>query len=1082
MHTELHSDEHRADNAVTLADRLLRESEAGLRRGERRRQERLGRIVGDPAARELVQRLTDEVLRLDRPSRSAARFRALVRQHRVPTALGPVDRLLMRVGAASAAAAPWAVMPIAKRRIVAETHGLVLPADDRALARHLAERTQEDTDVNLNVLGEAILSDDEAEERLRRVIAVMERPDVHYVSVKISALCAQLEVFDFEGSVARVCAALRRLYDTARRQMPVTFVNLDMEEYAELHLTVEAFVRVLSEPAYLTLSAGIVLQAYLPDSHGVLERIGEWARSRLTRGGAPVKVRIVKGANLAMEQVDAELHGWTQAPYGTKEEVDGSFKRLLDTCLDPQWDGALRVGVASHNLFDLAWALTLRDELPPDRRPMVDLEMLEGMVPAQSRAVRAAAGGLLLYCPVVRRNEIEASLAYLARRFDENTAPDNFLRAMFSLHSGSAEFAHEAARFRTAVAQRHTVSVLPRRPGVSPRVTALQSAGEFANQPDADLTDSVTRARFAASLAAPPEVRVDVTGTVTAIDAAVARALEAQSQWATLTTDDHAGVLRRVAALLDSERHATAALMAHEAAKTVREGDPEVSEAVDFARYYATTPPPSTSEPYGVVLVASPWNFPYAIPASGVFAALMAGNAVILKPAPETRRTGRWLAEQCWRAGVPPELLQYVACPDDEVGRRLVTHPDVATVVLTGAYGTAEMFLDWKPSLRLLAETSGKNAIVVTEAADRDAAIGDIVRSAFGHAGQKCSAASVAILEGPVYESPSFLKRLASAVRTLRVGPATDPSTAMGPLISPPTAPLLRALTMLDEGESWLVQPRQLDDGGRLWSPGVKIGVEEGSWFHRTECFGPVLGVMRADDLQHALRVQNGTDFGLTGGIHSLDDAEVREWLSHVRVGNAYVNRHVTGAVVRRQPFGGWKRSSVGGGPKAGGPDYVGSFARPREGPVDAEAARRSYEAAWSRRFGVELDAAGLRSESNVHRYRPLHGALVRYDGSAPSGVIAAARHAAALCGVSLLESDADCETDDFLAARLADLRPDRLRLLAPAGDALLRRCHQLDVAVITAPVSAEGDSELGHWLHEQAISRTLHRYGRVPD
>ena len=538
--------------------------------------------------------------------------------------------------------------------------------------------------------------------------------------------------------------------------------------------------------------------------------------------------------------------------------------------------------------------------------------------------------------------------------------------------------------------------------------------------------------------------------------------------------------------------------MAAEAAKTVREGDPEVSEAIDFARYYATTDVPAATAPLGVVVVASPWNFPYAIPAGGVLAALMAGNTVILKPPPETRQTAWLLVNQCWRAGVPSQVLQFVACPDDDVGRRLITHDDVAAVVLTGSYATARLFLGWKPRLRLLAETSGKNAIIVTEAADMDAAIRDVVRSAFGHAGQKCSAASLLILTAPVYDSDELLPRLAAAVRSVRVGEAADPATMMAPLIAPPSGPLLRGLTELDVGERWLVEPRErpgsrrseLDPEGReeitsrRWTPGVRIGVTEGSWFHQTECFGPVLGVMRADDLAHAVRLQNGTQFGLTGGIQSLDDDEIRYWLDRVEVGNAYVNRHITGAIVQRQPFGGWKRSSIGGAPKAGGPHYVHALLRPFAEPVDAAAAAASYREAWEQHFADGHDLTGLRSESNVLRHLPVAGVIVRVGADTPAGAADAALAAAQRCGVTAVLSDAGAESDEELAARLTTLGVARLRALTDVGDELAAACHAGDIAVDRTPVSADGRLELPHWLREQAISRTMHRYGsvRTPD
>jgi RHH-type proline utilization regulon transcriptional repressor/proline dehydrogenase/delta 1-pyrroline-5-carboxylate dehydrogenase len=1086
----------RVDSAIELADRLLRRASATITARERRRQDRLGRLVADPAGRDLVQRLTDEVLRLDRRRTAARRFAALVGGG-IPASVGRGDRLLMAAGAHVGRIAPALVMPLVRRRIIAETRGLVIPADDATLTRHIRERTSEGMRLNLNLLGEAILSDDEAEQRIARVIACLRRPDVDYISVKISAICALLDVYAFEHSVERITAALRRIYDAAMAAHPPAFVNLDMEEYGDLELTVESFLRVLDEPPYRQMPAGIVLQAYLPDSHDVMERIGAWATTRVADGGAPIKVRVVKGANLAMEQVDAEQHGWVQAPYPTKADTDASYKRLADSCLRPEWAGAIRLGVASHNLFDVAWALTLRDELPESRRGDIEIEMLEGMVPAQTRAVREQAGSMLLYCPIVRDDEIEASLAYLARRFDENTAPENFLRAMFTMQPGSTEFAAQADRFRSAVGTRHGVTIGRLRHPIPE--TAAPDSGAFVNHPDTDFTAPERRADVAAAIAKHringcPDGEFPLTTDVSSIDDAVAAASAALPGWSGRPPAERAALLHAVAAQMDAERWQTLAQMAAEAAKTVREGDPEVSEAIDFARYYATTAIPADAAPYGLVVVASPWNFPYAIPAGGVLAALMAGNTVILKPPPETRQTAWLLANQCWRAGVPRDVLRYVACPDDEVGQRLITHDDVATVVLTGSYATARLFLEWKPRLRLLAETSGKNAIVVTEAADMDAAIRDVVRSAFGHAGQKCSAASLLILTAPVFHDDEFLPRLAAAVHSVRVGEADEPATIMAPLIAPPTGALLRGLTTLDAGEQWLVEPRErpgsrrfeLDADGRQevtsrrWTPGVRVGVVEGSWFHQTECFGPVLGVMRADDLDHAVRLQNGTPFGLTGGLQSLDDAEIHFWLDRVEVGNAYVNRHITGAIVQRQPFGGWKRSSMGGAPKSGGPHYVHALLRPSAGSIDVAAATEDYRVAWEQTFATGHDATGLRGESNVLRHVAVGGVVVRTGADTPSGAGDAALAAAKQCGVTVTASDVGTESDEQLTARLDSLGVSRMRALTAIGDGLAAACHARDIAVDRAPVSADGVLELPHWLREQAISRTMHRYGNV--
>ncbi len=1074
---EVATDQSLADRAVALARSLLTTSEREITPGERRRRARLGRLIDDEDGRSLVFALTDEVLRISDPGRAAARFAAIVSAHGTTPALGPIDRVLLRAGALLAPRLSRLVMPLVTHRIAAETHGVVLPADDPAFARHVQRRANEGVRLNINPLGEAILSDAEACARLDDLLARIARADVDYVSVKISSVVANLTPFAFDDSVERIVERLRVIYRAAEQATPRTFVNLDMEEYRDLELSLVSFMRVLDEPAFAGIDAGIVLQAYLPDSHAALDRLGTWARERHARAGGRVKVRIVKGANLAMERVEAELHGWVAAPYPTKADSDASFKAMLDRALRPEWADALRIGVASHNLFDVAWATVVAQHA--DALDRVEFEMLEGMAPAQARAVRDRVGSLLMYAPVVHRNEFEASIAYLSRRLDENTQSDNFLRALFHLEPDTPEWVRQERRFRAAVGARHAVSTRRRR---GPQV----ATDRFRNEPDSDLTDPVVRTAILA--AAVPEPDLQSLRTEDAIDDVVRRANDAFAAWRALPSTSRRSMLRDAAALMRTRRAESIAIMAVETGKVVGEADPEVSEAIDFAEYYAGPGIDLLDElaadgvsvgGRGVVAVIGPWNFPYAIPAGGVFAALAAGNAVILKPAPEAVRVGAVLIDQLHEAGLPRDLVQLVVCEDGPVGRHLVTHTDVDTVMLTGSLATAQMFLGWKPDLRLFAETSGKNALVITATADLDLALADLVRSAFGHAGQKCSAASLAIVEADLYDDPGFRKRLLDIVESWRVGWPDDPASMIGPLIQSPSGPLDRALTRLDPGEEWLVRPEPLDATGRLWRPGVRLGVQPGSWFHRTECFGPVLGIVRADDLDQAIAIQNDSVFGLTGGIHALDPDEIDTWLARVEVGNAYVNRHITGAVVRRQPFGGWKRSSVGPGAKAGGPSHLLQFARLREPDVaDLAVANASYERWWTTFYAVDHDVTRLAGEANVLRHRPVERMVVR-RAPGDDRAIELLRCAARVTGVPLAELNAGM-SDHEVVAHLGSR--DRLRVVGPVNDELLRACAERSIWVDRSEPSAHGRIELGRWVREQAISRTLHRHGRLPD
>ena len=377
---------------------------------------------------------------------------------------------------------------------------MILPGEDPGLARHLARRTRAGYDQNVNPLGEAVLGEDEAHRRLDTVLSTIRRADVDYVSVKITAIYSQVDPLAFGPTVDVLSDRLRTLYRAGRAADPPTFVNLDMEAYDDLHLTVAAFRRVLDEEEFAALDAGIVVQAYIPDSTAVLADLCAWARERHARSGGSIKVRVVKGANLAMERVEAELRGWPQAPSTEKAEVDARYKHLLDLALDPDLDGAVRVGVASHNLFDVAWAVVLAEATEATAR--LDLEMLEGMAPAQAEAVRRRAGRLLLYAPVVAHDDFEAAIAYLVRRLDENAAPENFLHDLFALDVGSPEWERQRARFEAAVAGRHALDDRPRRDqDRSVPVPPGDPDAPFVNEPDTDFTGAANRTWVAEHLA-----------------------------------------------------------------------------------------------------------------------------------------------------------------------------------------------------------------------------------------------------------------------------------------------------------------------------------------------------------------------------------------------------------------------------------------------------------------------------------------------------------------------------------------------------------------------------------------------------
>ena len=1088
---------------------------------------RLAAVLKDPRGLEFTLGFVDRVIRPEDDTIAARSFRELAQ--RVPRFLPLYLRWAVRLGAVASTLAPRVVIPLVRRVFRGMVASLLLDATDAKLTRSIAKLRRSGVSLNINLLGEAVLGPTEAERRRAGTQALLARPDVGYVSIKVSATVAPHSAWAFEESVAHIEASLLPLYRLAASSSTPKFINLDMEEYRDLDLTIAVFTTMLDRPELLGLEAGIVLQAYLPDALSAMIRLQEWAARRRARGGAGIKVRLVKGANLPMEHVEASLHGWPVTTWATKQQSDTNYKRVLNYALTPARAANIRLGVAGHNLFDIAYALVLADRRGV--RDRVEFEMLLGMASAQADVIRRHVGGLLLYVPVVHPRDFNSAIAYLVRRLEEGASSENFMSAVFDLSDSPELYEREKTRF--AASLRAVDDEVPSPNRDQDRRTERPGVQEgFANVSDTDASLPANRAwgRSIIARVADSRLGIDLVSdhtvtTATELEAALATAAAAGADWGRRNGSERAAVLRRAAQRLEERRAGLLEVMATECGKTLDQGDPEVSEAIDFANYYATLAEGldgvdgATHLPVGLTVVTPPWNFPVAIPAGGVLAALAAGSAVIIKPATQARRCGSVMVQALWDAGVPREVLHLVHLDEGDLGRQLIADPRVDRLVLTGAFETAQLFRSFRPDLPLLAETSGKNAIVVTPHADLDLAVKDLAYSAFGHAGQKCSAASLGILVGSVATSRRFRDQLIDAVVSLVVDYPANPEAQMGPVIERVAGKLRDALTHLAEGESWLVEPRALDDTGRLWSPGVKTGVRPGSAFHLTEYFGPVLGLMAASDLDEAIAWQNEVDYGLTGGIHSLDSHEVGTWIARVEVGNAYVNRSTVGAIVRRQPFGGWKRSAVGAGAKAGGPNYlvglsdwrsaaasvasevggaprrVLAAARMLEG-IDLAFLERSLgsdAAAWADEFGVVRDVSGLAAEYNVLRYRPMP-VTVRVEGGSMVEVlrvVAAGLRAGAPVDVSssvalgldsvLRDLGIAVAVEDRAAwrERLATDPPVRVRLLGGSRELFAEdSLGRVDIALYDHPVVEAGRIEMMPFLREQAVAITAHRFG----
>ena len=1139
-----------ADEAVALVRRWLEESAEAASAADAVG-EGLADVLKDPHGLDFTVGLADGVARPDDLFVAGKNLQKVADV--VPVFLPWYLRAAVAAGGVLGEVIPAIVVPIS-RRVLRKTLGhLVIDATPDRLAPAIATLKEKGDRLSLSILGEPVLGDAEAARRLAAYIDLLGRDDVDQVSVTIADVARRSNLWAFEESVERVAELLRPLYLAALPENKI--ITLDVEEFRDRDLTLAVFANIMSRPEFLGLEAGIVLQAYLPDALGILDRLTDFATERRTRGGAPIRLRLVKGANLSMERVDAELNSWPLATFSEKTETDTNFKRMLDTALTPKRTDAVRIGIGSHNLFDLALGWLLAKARGVEHQ--VNVELLLGIATGHADALRRVLGGsLVLYAPVLGPAEFDVAAGTLVRRLEERASPGNFLATAFDLAEQPALFERERTRFITALLalqEEGAESLVSHR---SQNRGAEELSGptgsRFANSPDTDPTSVANRGwarRILGRIGLPGlgAITLDASAVTDSpgIDSVVEAVWASALAWGRLPGVDRGAVLHRAGLSLQSNRDRLIEVMATEVGRRIAEGDQEVSEAVDFAHFYAAEAgllddvEGALFVPARLTVVASVANAPVAIPAGGVLAALAAGSGVILLPAPAARHSAAVMVEALWEAGVPRDLLVLVdlsqapAC--DQLERALVAHPAVDRVVLTDTWERARLFRSWRSGGDLVAETGGKNSLIVTPSADLDLAVADIVKSAFGLAGQARDSLSLVILVGSVGRSERFRRQLSDAVTSLRVGYPGDAQTEVGPLIEPAAGKLLHALTTLGSGETWLVKPRKLSADGRLWSPGVREGVRPDTYFAVTDFQGPVLGIMRATNLEAAIELQNSSPFGLAAGLFSLEATEHELWLDRVEAGSLFINRPIVGAKVQRQPFGGWKRSAAGYGAKSGGPNYLaqlGSWVTEPGTPshglslsgLDDRVVRllesvtgalewegfdrvrrgaQSDAEAWAG-FFAESDVQALGAERNILRYRPIpttirlseSGALAELVRVLAAGTIARSRLRVSSAlklprplRELLKEWDVKVaiENDAAWLARVAAVSAEgaagfptpRIRLIGGSARALSEALGANPaVAVASGAVTRSGRIELFPFVVEQSVSITNHRFG----
>ena len=978
-------------------------------------------MLKDPNGLDFTVGFVDGVVRPEDLQVAARNLAALA--PKVPAFLPWYMRSAVRLGGAMAPVLPQVVIPVA-RRVLREMVGhLIVDATDAKLGPAIAKIRKDGIKLNVNLLGEAVLGEHEASRRLEGThTPARPRPTSTTSRSRSPPPSAPHSAWAFDEAVEHVVEKLTPLFARAASfaagGQQAKFINLDMEEYKDLDLTIAVFTRILDKPEFKDLEAGIVLQAYLPgrpvrdDPPAGLGRGPPRRRRRRHQGPRGQGRQPADGTGRGLPARLAAGHLGHQAGLGHQLQARHQLRAAPGP--DPQRPDRRRRPQPLRHRLRLAAGQAARHR--GYRQQGIEFEMLLGMAQGQAEAVKQDVGSLLLYTPVVHPAEFDVAIAYLIRRLEEGASRDNFMSAVFELSENEALFEREKQRFLASLAKLDD-EVPPPEPPPEPqppgRADAARLLREHRRTPTRPCRPTATGAApsWAGSRprpsATPPSAPPPSTTTAT-LNAVIDTAVEKGKAWGALSGAERAAILHRAGDRPGSPPRRAARGHGQRNRQDHRPGRPggqrgrrlrALLRRIGPQSSTTSTAPPSSRAK--LTVVTPPWNFPVAIPAGSTLAALAAGSAVVIKPAKQARRSGAVMIEALWEAGVPRDVLTMVQLGERELGRQLISHPAVDRVILTGGYETAELFRSFRQDLPLLAETSGKNAIIVTPSADLDLAAKDVAYSAFGHAGQKCSAASLVILVGSVAKSKRFHNQLIDAVTSLKVGYPEDPASQMGPIIEPAGGKLLNALTTLGDGESWAVEPKQLDGTGQALEPGRPLRRPPRLLLppHRILRPGPGRDDRRDPRGRHRhpepdrVRPHLRPALAEPGGSgplarHRPGRQPLRQPRHHRRHRAAPALRRLEEVRRRRRaprPAGPTTSSGSANGSASPAPRparrprmpaSAGSSRRPRASWPTAswrplQRALASDALAWAEEFGTAKDVSGLSAERNIFRYRP---------------------------------------------------------------------------------------------------------------
>ncbi len=1029
-------------DSLEFAKNLQEKIVQNISENEKNFHSKMQKLLNNPENKVMLIELLDRSFRCKDKKASFEFIEYTLRKFGIADFFTSFEKFLLFVFLNFGRLAPSISVPFFVSHLRKDTSAMVLDANENFLKPHIEKRKTEDKiTLNVNLIGEEVLGEAESKIRIKKYEEALKSSYITYISIKITTIFSQINIIDFEYSKDEVVKRLDHLYALAqeeeKKQGVEKFINLDMEEFRDLELTVAAFMESLSK---FNIKAGIVLQAYIPDSYEYLKKLFAFSKERVLKGMKPIKIRFVKGANMESEETIASQRAWELPTFYKKVDTDSNYNKMLDFILKDDNYKYINIGIASHNIFEIAYAYTRIKEA--NALESFTFEMLEGMS-LQCSYELSKIHNLILYAPVCDEAHFNNAIAYLVRRLDENTSEDNFMRYFFNLKVGDNNWEIQKEIFLKSLEGIKTLDNTTHRKQDRNKEQNIKSSYEskkFQNESDTDfilpqnriwakkikekyenlskydvypLIEKQIKDENLNYIEVRDKIKNQLIGKAyLAGEKEIKLALEVakKSKFKEKSFDEIHQILAKAAKIMREKRGDLIGIAALEVGKTFLEIDPEVSEAIDFTEFYPHSlqklreqNPQTKFSPKGIGVTIAPWNFPVGISVGTIVAPLAAGNVVIYKPSSLSTLTGYMICECLWEAGIPKDALIFLPSKGSDISKYLLKDESIKFSILTGGEETVYKMLDANPTLLLSAETGGKNATIVSKFADRDSAIKNIIHSAFSNSGQKCSATSLLVLEEEVYEDEEFKKTLVDAASSMSVGSPFEFKNKIAALCDNIDSKVQKALDELETYEEWALKPKFINNNKHLMTPGIKYGTKKGDFTHMTELFAPILTVMKAKNLKEAIEIVNSTGYGLTAGFESLDEREWEYFHTHIEAGNIYINKPTTGAIVLRQPFGGVKKSAIGFGRKVGIYNYITQFLDISQDNADENLLEneltkaleninlddkdcinkltlmaKSYVYHYQNEFCLSKDYVGIRGEENLFSYTKIKNLAFR--------------------------------------------------------------------------------------------------------